>query len=241
MSAAYQAREPSRADTVYEQLKRDIAEFRLLPGDRFTEATICTQQQVSRTPVRQALFRLRQEGVVEVHFRSGWQVKPIDFEKFDHLYDLRILMEITAVQRLCGNGFQNSPKEPGNSLVQEALTAQARIWMVPDSERCSDRGQVAVLDEEFHLALVQATGNPEMLRVHRDVTERIRSVRRLDFTMQDRIQATYNEHASILMSLLSKDESASTTLLLGHIQASQAQVRSITLHQIHQARILALQ
>lgn len=72
-----------------------------------------------------------------------------------------------------------------------------------------------------------------MLRVHRDVTERIRSVRRLDFTMQDRIQATYNEHASILMSLLSKDGGASTTLLLGHIQASQAQVRFITLHQIH--------
>jgi|GEM_PF-6773891 hypothetical protein len=46
---------------VYEQLKRDIAEFLFLPGGRFTESTIYSQQKVSRTPVRQALFRLRQE------------------------------------------------------------------------------------------------------------------------------------------------------------------------------------
>ena len=235
MSAAYQAREPSRADTVYEQLKRDIAEFRLLPGDRFTEATICTQQQVSRTPVRQALFRLRQEGVVEVHFRSGWEVKPFDFEKFDHLYDLRILLESTAVQRLC----QAKSKEIVQGGDLSVLTAQAQIWMVPESERCNDRSQVAVWDEEFHLALVQAMGNPEMLRVHRDVTERIRSVRHLDFTLQDRIQATYTEHTRILSALLAHDVATATALLLSHIQASQAQVRSITLHQIHQARRLA--
>lgn len=236
-SSTHLAREPSRADAVYEQLKRDIAEFRLLPGDRFTEATICTQQQVSRTPVRQALFRLRQEGVVEVHFRSGWEVKPFDFEKFDHLYDLRILLETTAVQRLCQP--QSPSKGSGQGVDLSVLTAQAQIWMVSESQRSTDRSQVAVWDEEFHLALVQAMGNPEMLRVHRDVTERIRSVRRLDFTLQDRIQATYTEHTRILSALLAHDMATATALLLGHIQASQAQVRSITLHQIHQARRLA--
>jgi DNA-binding GntR family transcriptional regulator len=239
MSVVYQAREPSRADTVYEQLKRDIADFRLLPGDRFTEAAICTQQQVSRTPVRQALFRLRQEGVVEVHFRSGWEVKPFDFEKFDHLYDLRILLETTAVQRLCQAEAPSLCKGPWPGVDLSLLTAQAQIWMVPETERCTDRSQVAVWDEEFHLALVQAMGNPEMLRVHGDVTERIRSVRRLDFTLQDRIQATYTEHTRILSAVLAHDVATATALLLGHIQASQAQVRSITLHQIHQARRLA--
>ncbi len=58
-----------------------------------------------------------------------------------------------------------------------------------------------------------------MLLVHRELTERIRSVRRLDLYLQDRIQAT--------------------ALLLSHIQASQAPVRSITLQKIHQARRLA--
>ena len=64
----------SRADDVYTQLKRDIAEFRLVPGDRFTETEISVRLGVSRTPVRQALFRLQQEGFVEVLFRSGWRV-----------------------------------------------------------------------------------------------------------------------------------------------------------------------
>ncbi|MFN3495448.1 MAG: GntR family transcriptional regulator, partial [Hydrogenophaga sp.] len=49
---------PSRADEVYAQLKKDIADFRLVPGDRFSEHEICDRLAVSRTPVRQALFRL---------------------------------------------------------------------------------------------------------------------------------------------------------------------------------------
>jgi hypothetical protein len=53
-------------------------------------------------------------------------------------------------------------------------------------------------DEAFHCALVAAAGNAEVARVHRDVTERIRIIRRLDFTKQARIDATYDEHAKIL-------------------------------------------
>ena len=50
---------------MYEPLKRDVAEFNLVPGDRFTENEISERLGVSRTPVRQALFRLQQEGYVE--------------------------------------------------------------------------------------------------------------------------------------------------------------------------------
>ena len=53
----------TRADEVYAQLKRDVAEFILVPGDRFTENEISDRLGVSRTPVRQALFRLQQEGM----------------------------------------------------------------------------------------------------------------------------------------------------------------------------------
>mgnify|MGYP000290616268 FL=1 len=147
MSVQHPVRDPSRADAVYAQLKRDIAEFRWLPGDRFTEMEVCERHQVSRTPVRQALFRLRQEGFVDVHFRSGWEVKPFDFDKFDHLYDLRILLETTAVQRLC---------QPQNYPVDlKVLATQADIWLVKEKERCTDRAQVADWDEAFHLALVK--------------------------------------------------------------------------------------
>lgn len=63
--------QPSRAAEVYKQLKRDVSDFKLVPGDRFTETEISERMNVSRTPVRQALFRLQQEGFVGVLFRSG--------------------------------------------------------------------------------------------------------------------------------------------------------------------------
>jgi DNA-binding GntR family transcriptional regulator len=60
MSAPTKAR-VSLADEVYAQLKSDIANFVLVPGDRFSEGEICDRLEVSRTPVRQALVRLQQD------------------------------------------------------------------------------------------------------------------------------------------------------------------------------------
>ncbi len=217
----------SRADEVYEQLKRDVAEFRLVPGDRFTENEVSERLGVSRTPVRQALFRLQQEGVVEVLFRSGWRVLPFDFERFDQLYDLRMVLETAAVRRVCAGG-------PG---IDQALLAQlAAVWLVPPEQRSTDAAQVAAWDEAFHCALVQAAGNAEMARVHREVTERIRIIRRLDFTQQMRIADTYEEHAKILRAVTRKRGDQAALLLTAHISTSQAEVRKITLHQVWLAR-----
>jgi DNA-binding GntR family transcriptional regulator len=217
----------SRADEVYEQLKRDVAEFKLVSGDRFTENELCERLGVSRTPVRQALFRLQQEGYVEVLFRSGWRVLPFDFDQFEQLYDLRMVLETTAVQRLCADG------ERVDRALLDKLVA---IWLVPVAERSADTVQVAQWDEAFHCALVVAAGNGEMARVHRDVTDRIRIIRRLDFTKQARIDATYDEHAKILRAIQRKRGEQAALLLRAHIATSQAEVRKITLHQVHLAR-----
>jgi DNA-binding GntR family transcriptional regulator len=220
----------SRADEVYDQLKRDVAEFRLVPGDRFTENEISERLGVSRTPVRQALFRLQQEGFVEVLFRAGWRVLPFDFEQFEQLYDLRMVLETTAVHRLCEEGRHARHVHP------EILDELASIWLVPVADRSNDTVQVAQWDEQFHCALVKAAGNDEMTRVHRDVTDRIRIIRRLDFTQQPRIDATYDEHAKILKAVRAKRGDQAAMLLRAHIETSQSEVRKITLHQVHLAR-----
>ena len=219
----------SRADEVYDQLKRDVSEFKLVPGDRFTETEISDRLGVSRTPVRQALFRLQHEGFVEVLFRSGWRVLPFDFNQFEELYDLRMVLETTAAHRLCEDALKVNP------AVLDELVA---IWVVSPERRSSDTVQVARWDEAFHCALVAAAGNAEMARVHRDVTERIRVIRRLDFTKQPRIDATYEEHAKILKAIQRKRGDQAALLLRAHIQTSQAEVRKITLHQVHMARQL---
>jgi DNA-binding GntR family transcriptional regulator len=229
-SAPQKTARTSRASEVYDQLKRDIAGFQLVPGTRFTEQEISDRLSVSRTPVRQALFQLKQEGLVEVMFRSGWRVLPFDFDKFDQLYDLRMVLETTAVQRLCQQAMAAS-----SPLVQ----ALKERWLVPVAERNNDPVAVAAWDESFHETLVKAAGNAEMARVHHDVTERIRIIRRLDFLKQIRIDTTYDEHGKILRAIMAHKADRADLLLRSHIRTSQLEVRKITLHQVFLAQQLS--
>jgi DNA-binding GntR family transcriptional regulator len=213
------------AEQVYDALKTQMHEFHLVPGDRFSEAEIGARLGVSRTPVREALFRLRNEGLLDVESKSGWFVRPIDFDKLEQLYDLRVVLEAASVMRLCTRA------EPAPEL--DALKA---VWLVPVAERLQDGREVGALDEQFHATLVRAAGNDEIARVHWDVTERIRIIRRLDFTRADRMDATYAEHAKILRAVIQRKPDAALMLLKSHIEQSKAEVRKITLATLHEAR-----
>lgn len=217
----------SRSEDVYHQLKQDIVDFKLLPGDRFTELEQSDRLGVSRTPIRQALYRLHQEGYVEVFFRSGWRVLPFDFRKYEQLYELRMILESAAVEALC---LQS------DTVIKPILRDLESVWLVPDSLRCADGRVVGQWDEDFHCALVASCGNQEMVRVHQEITEKIRVIRRLDFNQSSRLAATYEEHARILKSIQSHDATQAAQLLRAHIADSQSEVRKITLHQLHMAQ-----
>jgi DNA-binding GntR family transcriptional regulator len=109
----------SLAETAYERLKADIFDFALLPGDRFTETEIAQRLAMSRTPVREALYRLEREGYLTVHLRVGWSVRPFDFKQFEDLYDLRLILELASVARLC-----DLPERDG-------LDDLKATWLVP--------------------------------------------------------------------------------------------------------------
>lgn len=216
---------PSRlAQFIYDSIRADLFEFRLMPGERFSENDLATKYKVSRTPVREALYRLRQDGYIEVATKSGWTVLPFDFEYFENLYDLRVVLELAAVSRLC----ERVPMPP--------LTELRDIWLVPVEQRLTDPARMAELDEGFHIALLDASGNPEMARMFRDLTDRIRIIRRLDFTSPDRIHATYSEHAQILRKILRRKAEDAILLLRSHIETSKSEVRKITLHRLHTVR-----
>lgn len=213
------------AEQVYARLKADLHDFRWVPGDRFSEGEIAERLGVSRTPVREALFRLRNEGFLDVESKTGWFVRPIDFDRLEQLYDLRIVLELASLAKLGLRG--EDPPE------LEALKA---AWLVPAHERITDGREVGALDEAFHASLVRAAGNEEIARVHQEVTERIRLVRRLDFTRSDRIEATYQEHAKILRAVIQRKTDQAQMLLRSHIEQSKSEVRKITLHALQQAR-----
>lgn len=214
------------ADRVYAELKARMLDFRLVPGDRFSELEMGRTLGVSRTPVREALFRLRSEGLLDVESKTGWFVRPIDFRRIDQLYELRVVLEQACVARLASA-----------STVSTALDTLKTVWLVPPAERLRDGREVGLLDERFHATLVEAAGNVELARVHADVTERIRIVRRLDFTRHDRIEATYAEHGKILRQVLQRKPEAAQSLLKAHIEVSRAEVRKITLATLHEVRL----
>jgi DNA-binding GntR family transcriptional regulator len=182
--------EPERAtlsQSVYERLKDEIFEFRMAPGQRYSEQELANFLGVSRTPTRFALHLLAREGyVIHVDGHAGWQVKPFDLAYYEDLYDFRTQIELIAVRRLC-------VMDPAPDL-----SALCDFWRVPKRSRNLDGKVVAREDEKLHSTLVALAGNQEMLRVHRDLTERIRIIRRLDFVEPARIKAAFDEHTKIL-------------------------------------------
>jgi DNA-binding GntR family transcriptional regulator len=213
-----------RGQVAYERIKSDIFDFRLLPGDRFSEPEIAERFGMSRTPVREALLRLEREGYVTVEQRSGWQVRPLDFKAFDEFYDVRLILESAAIRRVC----ELDPQPP--------LTSLRETWLAPRGQWITDPRMVSELDEAFHATLVAAAGNRQLSRMHGEIAERIRIIRRLDFLHPERIRTTYQEHAQILRHILRRQADSALLLLRSHIAASKAEVRKITLHMLYEAR-----
>ncbi len=77
-----------------------------------------------------------------------------------------------------------------------------------------------------------------MLKTHSEITERIKIVRRLDFTKIDRINTTYDEHGQIIKAILAKKTTEAQKLLKAHIEQSKIEVRKITLGMLQDARKL---
>lgn len=217
--------EGSLADQAYARIKKRIFDFDLMPGDRLSESELAEQIKVSRTPLRQALQRLQHEGFVEAMPKVGWLVPPLSFEKFDELYDFRVLIECFAVRELCA-AAEERPELDGLS----------KIWLVDEQDRLRDPIEVGLLDEAFHMRIVESTGNHEMLRTYREITERMRIIRRLDFTKTERIAATYGEHGKILAAIQRRRADEAQRLLTAHIEQSKLEVRKITLDMLYQAR-----
>ena len=166
---------------------------------------------------------LREGYLVKGDGHTAWQVRRLDLDYFHDLYDLRVNLELIAIRRIChADPFPD-------------LSEQRDFWLVPEAQRNLDGQVVARADEAFHSALVEGSGNAEMHRVHRDITERIRIIRRLDFVEPARIASAYEEHAKLLRALMARKEERAEMLLKAHIDASRAEIKHITLHRLSEA------
>jgi len=212
---------PPLVQDVYERLKEEIFEFRMPAGHRYAEQTLANALGVSRTPLRMALHMLAREGYLNrLDGHSSWQVKPLDLEYYDELYDFRTDIEVLAIRRLC------------EKADISALGDLAAYWQMAESDRPADFRDVAARDEAFHRAIVTLAGNREMLRTYNELAEHIRIIRRLDFINPSRIEATFAEHGKILDLLLARKTDKAELLMRAHIGTSRAEIKHITLHRL---------
>ncbi|MFW2082371.1 GntR family transcriptional regulator [Acinetobacter guillouiae] len=216
------------SELVYRRIKNDIFDFKLMPSERFTESEIAKTYQVSRTPIRQALYRLQQEGYVEVSFRSGWQVRPLNFRYYEELYDVRIILEKAAIEILCAH--------IGEPSIELAVLKD--LWCIEPEQYLKDIKALSQQDEDFHCSLVRAAGNQEMARIHRELSEKIRIIRRLDFSKQYRIEATYAEHQTILGFIFRKERDSALDATTEHIKQSRDEVKKITLQMLDSSQFI---
>lgn len=221
MHAPTRGAEKTLAEGAYERIKTDIYEFRMAPGQRYTEQELARRLGISRTPLRFALHLLAREGfLVRLEGHASWQVRPFELPYYEDLYDFRVQIELIAVRRLCA-------MDPAPDLSE-----LWSFWCVPVRQRVLDGPTVAAEDEKLHSRLVDLAGNREMLRTHSDLTERIRIIRRLDFIEPARIGAAFDEHDRILRALLARRAGDAEMLIRAHIAASRAEIRHMTLHRL---------
>ena len=218
----------AHSERVYLQLRQEIYQFVLLPGDRFTEVDIARRLGCSRTPVREALLLLQNEGLVRRCLRNGWEVFPIDFDVYEDLYETRALIEMNSVRSLCSS--------PSPKVNRDALASLKAIWVVAPEAQLLECDNIASLDEQFHIALTEAAGNRELATILTNITNRIRIMRRLDFEYETRIAQTYKEHAELLDAIEQRDEERAVALISAHIKDAYKGASTITLRRLQGVR-----
>lgn len=201
-----------RSDIAYEHLKRG-----LLVGDyplnvRLGEEKLGVAIGVSRTPIREALLRLHAEGLVERGSDGGFEPVAPDVGVIRNLYEVRAGLEIMALRR---------PERLGTEHDRVALTQLRAEWVelaeAPPEE--ADLGFV-LLDEAFHVALSDAAGNPSLSDLLRQVNERIRIVRSIDFLTPDRVMQTIEEHLGIVDAVLAGQLTTAQARFVNHLDRS---------------------
>jgi DNA-binding GntR family transcriptional regulator len=106
----------SLTDQVYETLKKDIITCVLQPGQQIAQPELAERYQAGLTPIRDALHRLAQEGLVQPIPRFGYIVAPITFSDVTEIYELRSILE-SAAARLAA---LRAPKEQLDQIVELA-------------------------------------------------------------------------------------------------------------------------
>ena len=200
--------------TVYGALKRLIVESRLRPGMKLVHQELAERLGVSRTPVREGLERLYQEGLVSRIPRRGFYVAEIDEHESRELYELREALETFALRLSMSRGI------PARELSRlEALNRRYGTLL-----RDGATHERMLVDRDFHLALARCSGNGALVRALESVFDRLIVKIRTEGYRTVRGEEAMREHVALLTALRAQEANRAPQLLARHIQGAKARL-----------------
>lgn len=210
------ARLPAR-DRAYHELKYRILEGRLPPGTTLLETEVASLLSLSRTPVREALIRLDEEGLVEVRPRHGITVKALSIADVEQIYQVFSTLEVKAAQLTARRGLSEADYAKLDGILGQMERATKR----DDIEHWSH------LDDVFHSELVALCGNPRLQGMLRQLWDQQYRARTAVVKLRPRPVVSDEEHRAILKALWERDEAEATRLHQQHRDRADTMVLSL--------------
>jgi len=199
---------------VYNQIKNLILCNEFMPGQKLHHQQLSERLGVSRTPVREALTRLVQEGYVSFLPNRGFTCKEIRMQEAEELYELREALEAFAVEKAIANLTDSALALLRNKMnfygrdVQNRLTRERLVY-----------------DQDVHIEIARLAGNETLTSMLAHVFERIVLKRRTDGLYDPARGVTaHQEHLQLLEAIERRDPRDAVATIRSHIQAGKKNV-----------------
>jgi DNA-binding GntR family transcriptional regulator len=203
---------PSASEAAYLALRRAIVSLELPPGARLSRQELATSLGVSQTPVREALIRLGEEGLVEVVPQSATRVARIDLHQCREVAFLRLAVECEVVQRLAAKGDAElaAQMEADHARMREQLAA-------------GDMAAFSAGDAAFHASLHEAAGVGGLRALVVSRSGHLDRLRGLHLPQPGKPEAILSQHAAVIVALARGDADAAEAAMRAHLSGSLAE------------------
>ncbi|MFM9436221.1 DNA-binding GntR family transcriptional regulator [Janthinobacterium sp. CG_23.3] len=189
-------------EDVYRTIKQWIVALQLAPDELIRDQDIAERLGVSRTPVREALRRLEDEGLVVTRFHKWTKVAPAAMAEAAQLYPVVAALEASAVELAL-------PHLTAADLARLAALNAALALAIDGA----DVAPSALLDRAFHALLVRRSGNQELARLLATLLPRIERIELAHFGNQPVARQSVREHAAIIDALQLGDGASAAAIM----------------------------
>ncbi|MCX5494050.1 GntR family transcriptional regulator [Kaistia dalseonensis] len=202
-------------DDVADSIREAILSGRLKGGDRLIEDELAESLNVSRGPIRQAIFRLEQEGLVVHETHRGATVAEVSVEDAAEIYSLRQALERLAIASACERATEADLAPLDAILVLFQSIPRSSIT----------RRRVAELDIDFHDALFRASHHGRLCRAWEALRSQIFVFLLLrDGLPDDYLTSWYRDHSRLLQVVRSRDKDLAMATIEEHIGGAYARL-----------------